>query len=1323
MTGQPTIVSILIQMLYNEIRMEEIIMQRFLYVKRIAVFVAALLTGLCSVGTYVCFAEATITERYCTMDIGYQEDIGTSSGTLYFSTQLDSWSEDSDVVGFSYEYSCNKAVAVDDIYDRSTQTGLDGYIDAKRGETVSFSYSGEDVYVLHGDVSNVYIQTKVSYNLYDDKDEAFYFKEASSGSFELTIPDHPKGDTICIQNKYYYTLDGTDYYVDGYSFGIVITDYDGSAEVFTDAQTDPGEDGGIPLPLAIVGGIGAVVAGVAGAVASTLGSTENGAKDTPSQYIMKVYKEFGDTIVEGDRVNVYAHIVTITEEGEKEVPELTRNIRITCSDGVFDVDCQSALAGSYKGAWVSVAAGNEAAEGCIDFVFTGAGGTFTNHVKFNVIKREIILYQNNIALPALDEEGGYVGFTVTGMDPEKCEIEVEMSENSSYAVDYVESENVPGTYFAVLADINTKPGEQGTYSEQTLYFRATDGEHEAENFMPVYRVTTGLCIGAETINCYRKIKKEALSKEVQNLEASDFKIAHTEIAVMYLEYDKENKSMFYRPVEAAISFEPIDEQKENKVVLDRIEGIGLEAVLKASENSVSIYDVACTKGWLEPPTRTMAQIVVTADEEDEDGQPVHLEAKKEVLLQSQPLRERAIKTSEDERIEQWIIDFRSQIYDMNLAIRAMDISDLGGELAMLDLLEDGYDEHYGYDPILIAQIQYNVQKYIHDVQMNELQKRQRVLEDYQAAANADANSTAMIWAHSFKMISDKYLDNWGGMVVRMGLGFFTSGASEVVFVAMDANKAVVNYYDRTPLSARNGVDAFIAGYIPVVVNVGITAGTMLVGAMIPEEVKESAKNWVVAKTGALMTPRVQNAIFAFKDIKNRFVKKLASLKTLTYDPKSKCLLIREAASNIDNVVAAGRSKALVSVSNTSRIPRTEEGKLISSLSKACNKRGSEQAGKFIKAVKSGNKAEIEAAYWGIRKDPMNSFAINKMNVAGKTKDQILAGTKVASRARAVYNEMDDVLLQKPAERIVKREAAAAGLAREEEIVLFKGTGHTAADGTKGFKIGADTDVQLKVMQANGGLKDVPIEMNNRFLRKGYCESAGLPCGTAAEGEAGLKVINVEHIHAGHPESYAELPKVLSGKAVSTDSSLKNINTRVHKLISGVEKGRGELQSVVADKPKFKNIMSESAKYADGKIGFEALSKETKEAMGSLKKIRDALHQPNKTLNLDLGKDFKAQALGHKGTFTEANVEFAQKCEFTEYLPDFDEGLFFDELTAKGTSYEAEAMSMIMNAHEVNELCKGVSGATVSNLFSRTQNAVVGGVTGAINSGTTNNGVE
>lgn len=1142
----------------------------------------------------------------------------------------------------------------------------------------------------------------------------------------MELEFHLEGNTVVCDGTYHEGLSFVANYDMTY-YGTKVGDFNGELEPLSNrdiivqsvASTIAGDDDGTLVPATIVGVAGAMAAaGAAGAAgAATTAEGEKQEEEEQKQFKLKVYKEFGDTIRRGEKLVVYAHMVSIGKNGETEEPGLTRNIRIFSQDGIFDVDCQNELAGDYKGAWVTVSpdAPMEAQTGVINFQFVGVGGTVTNQMTFKVGKPEIILYQENIALPAMDEEGACVGFTIEGMDREICEIEVEMSQGSSYEVDYVESENVPGTYFAVLADTNTNPGEQGTYSEQTLTFRATEGELVVENFMRVYRVTTGLCIGAEALNCYRLIKKEAMTKQVQDLVASDFKIATSEIAVMFLEYDVENHHMYYRPVNANISFEPIDEQKTNTTVLQRLEGIGLQAVLKASENSVSIYEVGCTKGWLEPPTRTMAQIVATVDEEDEEGNPVHFEAKKEVLLQSQPLREHAIKTAEDERIERWIMDFRSSIYDMNIAIRIMDINDLGGELAMLDLLEDSYDVHYGYDPLLIAQIQYNVQKYIHDLQMSVLEKRQKMLVDYQEAALADANSTAMTWAHSFKMVSDKYLDNWGGMALRMGLGFVTSGASEAVFLAMDANNAVVNYYDRTPMSARNGTDAFIAGSIPVLVSGGIQAGTMLVGALIPPEVKESAKNWVVAKTGALMTPRVQNAIFAFKDAKNRFVNKLASLKSLTYDPKSKCLLITEAATKIDNVVAAGRSKALMSVTKTSAIPRTEEGKLISTLCDAGNKRGADQAGQFLKAVRGGNSAEIKAAYWGVKKDPMNSFAINKLNIAGKTKDQILAGTKVSSNARAVFTEMDDVLLQDPASKIIKREAAAAGLGSQENVVLFKGTGHTSIDGAKGYKIGLDTDVQVKIKTPNGGLKDIPAEMNTKLIGKGYCEAAGLPSATTADIKNGLKKISVEAMHKGHAEAYFELDKVLKGQAVSEASSVHNMGTRVEKIISGVKEGRNELKPLLADKAKYNRVMSESAKYAEGKIAYESLSAETKSAMASVKRIQDSMHQTNKTLNLDLGKDFKAQALGHEGTFTTKNVEFAQKCDFTEQLGNYDAGVLLDDLAAKGTSYEAEAMSMITNAHKANSLCQGVSDSVANNIINRTQQAITGGITGTINS--------
>ena len=151
----------------------------------------------------------------------------------------------------------------------------------------------------------------------------------------------------------------------------------------------------------------------------------------------------------------------------------------------------------------------------------------------------------------------------------------------------------------VLGDINEAEGEPGTYSVHTLKVTAYDDLDSAVGEIDIYRVTLGLNIGADTLNCYRVLKKEAAGKDVDDLTDSDFDISYTKVPVMVLKVDEQAHEMYYTPVDADIQIEPID--SDDQLMKERLDSLGIEYRLINLENSIAEYAFYCSKGWLEPP--------------------------------------------------------------------------------------------------------------------------------------------------------------------------------------------------------------------------------------------------------------------------------------------------------------------------------------------------------------------------------------------------------------------------------------------------------------------------------------------------------------------------------------------------------------------------------------------------------------------------------------------------------------------------------------------------------------------------------------------------
>ncbi len=154
------------------------------------------------------------------------------------------------------------------------------------------------------------------------------------------------------------------------------------AGVTKHAETDPGEDGGVSVPAAIVIGVLGGGAAVAGAAAASGGADDK--KRTQKTYKMYVQKDFGDAIRRGgDKpVVIRARMAEVEGTAERDRGDLTALIAVS-ADGMTVHG--AALAGRYCEATVSVPKEYDKDTASITFTFTGEGGSFTNTVVFRVV--------------------------------------------------------------------------------------------------------------------------------------------------------------------------------------------------------------------------------------------------------------------------------------------------------------------------------------------------------------------------------------------------------------------------------------------------------------------------------------------------------------------------------------------------------------------------------------------------------------------------------------------------------------------------------------------------------------------------------------------------------------------------------------------------------------------------------------------------------------------------------------------------------------------------------------------------------------------------
>lgn len=166
-----------------------------------------------------------------------------------------------------------------------------------------------------------------------------------------------------------------------------------SVVVTTKANSKPGEDGGVAIPIAIV--IASAAAAAALGAAGSSGKDEGGRQ---SAFRLYVYKDFGSRIKKGaPPVYVYARIAETRPDGmEVDRPDLTAQIRIFSeTEGVEATEHGLVNSGAvnYMAAAVYIPSDSLPDVECaVAFCFEGEGGTFTERLIFVLVGEPYIEY-------------------------------------------------------------------------------------------------------------------------------------------------------------------------------------------------------------------------------------------------------------------------------------------------------------------------------------------------------------------------------------------------------------------------------------------------------------------------------------------------------------------------------------------------------------------------------------------------------------------------------------------------------------------------------------------------------------------------------------------------------------------------------------------------------------------------------------------------------------------------------------------------------------------------------------------------------------------
>ena len=224
------------------------------------------------------------------------------------------------------------------------------------------------------------------------------------------------------------------------------------------AEENPGEDNGVSVPIAIVIGVvaaGAAIAGTAGAFSSNSSNASDEDKKKRA-YKMYVQKDFGDAIKKGAKEPsiIRARMAEIDELGkEHERNDLTAKISVSAHDMVIQ---NVALNGKYIEAKVFVPKDTVGEKASITFTFTGEGGTFDNTIIFKLVDGP------HIEFISVGEE--------EGTNNENCGIHVIFGDSFTYdavfkVVDATTPPKVEDIGASNITDFNVSFEETGTTSE------------------------------------------------------------------------------------------------------------------------------------------------------------------------------------------------------------------------------------------------------------------------------------------------------------------------------------------------------------------------------------------------------------------------------------------------------------------------------------------------------------------------------------------------------------------------------------------------------------------------------------------------------------------------------------------------------------------------------------------------------------------------------------------------------------------------------------------------------------------------------------------
>lgn len=859
-------------------------------------------------------------------------------------------------------------------------------------------------------------------------------------------------------------------------------------DVVTPASPKSGEIDGpeIPWGFIVVGGL--AVAG--GAIAISKGGKKNNPKGQKkdnknkkeedeekkqSTYRMILYKDFGDTLVANEPPKtISARIEEITPEGRKiERNDLTSKIQITAEQNCTVSNVRTE--GKYKSADVVATEEpelNELGEAKVRMVFIGPGGALVNHVVFKVMGAPKIVMEEALTFEA---EGGatqYIEFGINNFKGvvEGVKVTIDGDGGKYFTSKLVPDEKIPRKFRINLTEKGKPevtvpnpsaeehkrlPGDAERYT-CTVTANLEGKKEPVKASFDIYRMYLGVRLTVNALKGYlvdydSTYKKETLATNPKGRK----KWGESRATIKLYAADKDTGAVnSVVPDEVLVfSFEDVEEgslifvdREGNKVTnLCSLMNFKFEAQNVEDDNAVAGV-IHSGGGGLLPPNRAKAKVTVKASYQGKS-----YETSEIVSIISQPYRyindevaySQALK--EDERKVNQMIDLRAKI------LTDPKFAELMPFYYKVDALVESYDPKFGiYEP--------------------DYEKLMRIFKKYCSGEIGSYFVNDSVWKPEWSEADENFnafMATFGsmeksfvGIAGRIALGYFTAGASELVFAPYSGLVQMQKYYAK-------GGDSAMKGFAIACADVLFWEGVFYVGGKGIEYAKKNGLGQKLKEGFVKIKKAVEEAKKAKEPAKQLGKSKGFSTQVLgekVAEAGKKTLKTKSTA-------ASNASEAIRKTRQMGDAAFTGRSKLMEECAVEARKDAQKILDNFKKVMNNPTATEEE-----IRRATLALQGNKSAQDLLKMSQSDLLRANFNSQMQKIYKEVDDITIKKLAKKL--------GVDPKDVKPWNEATGNAGSDLYTGRKIGADRDVTYQVRGKDGQWVDIQEDI----MEQAYCEA-------------------------------------------------------------------------------------------------------------------------------------------------------------------------------------------------------------------------------------------